>query len=106
MIVHGLTNAKSLFFFQMITTSMKYISRPEVQIFRKICDFGFFHRILCFSRCLCLGVTTVHTGRISAKITNEKMTFVDFDICLRMASLRNLYSVTLTYFFKLKNLKC
>ena len=27
-------------------------------------------------------------------------TFVDFDICHRMASLRRLYSVTLTYFFK------
>ena len=31
-----------------------------------------------------------------------KMTFIDFDICHRMASLRKWYSVTLTYFSKVK----
>ena len=31
------------------------------------------------------------------------MTFVDFDICNRMVSLRKLYSVTLTYFFNVKD---
>ena len=34
------------------------------------------------------------------------MTFVDFDICHRTASLRKLYSVTLTYFLKVNNFKC
>ena len=39
---------------------------------------------------------------------SEKMhvtTFVDFDICHRMAQLRKLYSVTLPYYFKVNNLK-
>ena len=31
------------------------------------------------------------------------MAFVDFDICHSMPSLRKLYSVTLTYFSKVKN---
>ena len=30
--------------------------------------------------------------------------FVDFDICHRMVSLRELYSLTLTYIFKVKTL--
>ena len=34
------------------------------------------------------------------------ITFVDFDICHRMASWRKLYSVTLIYFLKVKTLKC
>ena len=33
------------------------------------------------------------------------MTFVDFYICHRMTSLQKFYFLTLTYFFKAKNLK-
>ena len=43
------------------------------------------------------------TVRDSAKL--QEMTFVDFNICYRMASLRMLYYLTLTYFFKV-NFKC
>ena len=39
------------------------------------------------------------------KHTNLWESFVDFDICHRMASLRKLYFVTLTYFLKVKNKK-
>ena len=31
------------------------------------------------------------------------MTFIDFDICHRMAPLQKLYFMTLTYFLKVKN---
>ena len=54
---------------------------------------------------VCECVTVVITGHTLAKIKNVKKAFVDFDICDQMASLRKLYSVTLIYFFKVKNLK-
>ena len=34
------------------------------------------------------------------------MTFIDFDVCNLAATLLVLYSVTLTYFFKVKYFKC
>ena len=34
-----------------------------------------------------------------------KMTFVYFDICHRTASVRELYSMTLTYFLTVRNVK-
>ena len=34
----------------------------------------------------------------------KKCRFVDFDICNQIASLRNLYSVTVTYFFQVKKI--
>ena len=55
--------------------------------------------------CACVCVTFVSTGRIIAKIKNVKITFVYIDICYRMASLRKLYSVILTYIFYFKCLK-
>ena len=51
--------------------------------------------------CVRLSVTIVRTGHILAKKKYVyKMTFFDFDICHRTASLRKLYFVTLTYFSK------
>ena len=41
---------------------------------------------------MCVGLTIVHTDRISAKIKNVKMAFVDLDICHRRAQLRKLQS--------------
>ena len=43
------------------------------------------------------------TVRARAKMCGE--TFVDFDISYRIVPLQNLYSVTLTYFLKVKILK-
>ena len=49
-------------------------------------------------------VTIVTTGDTLAKMQNIKNTFVDFDICHRMAaSLQKLYAITLTYLLKVKN---
>ena len=48
-------------------------------------------------------ITFGSTDSILAKIKNEKkMPFVDVDICHRIATSRKLYSVTLTYFLKIK----
>ena len=60
---------------------------------------------LCLSVCLsvCLCVEIFRTGYIFAKIKKVRNTILDLDICHRMASLRKLYSVTLTYFLKVKN---
>ena len=66
---------------------------------------------VCVCVCLCVCVSAcvriVRTDHTLAKIKHVKMTFVDFDICHRKASLRKLYSVTLTltYFFKVKKNK-
>ena len=50
-----------------------------------------------------MNVTIVRTGRTSAKIKKKvKRTFVDFD----MVSLHKLYSVTLSYFLKVRHFKC
>ena len=38
-----------------------------------------------------VSITFVRTGRTLAKMKNVKMAFVDFDICHRMVSLRNLF---------------
>ena len=38
---------------------------------------------MCACVCVCLYVTIVRTGHTFAKIKNEKMMFVDFNICCR-----------------------
>ena len=58
---------------------------------------------VCVYVCVPVCVTIIRTGHTLAKIKNMNMTFVDFDIGHRMASLRKFYSVTLTYFSKVKN---
>ena len=62
--------------------------------------------VLCVFVCVCLMVTIVRTGQILAKIKNVKMTFRYFDTCNLRATMPVLYSVTLTYFFKVKYFKC
>ena len=57
---------------------------------------------LSVSVCACLCATIVSTG-LSENKTIVKITFVNFDIRYRIASLRILYSVTLTYFSKVKD---
>ena len=91
----------------------------SASIFRQICKIlpkpiGLFVSVclcvcvcvcvcLCVCVCVCVCVTIiVRTGRILAKIKNVKWTFVDFDICNRMGSLRKLYSVTLIYLLNVK----
>ena len=54
--------------------------------------------------CVCVSVKIDCIGHTLAKITNVEMMFVDFNICLRMASLRKPYYVTLTYVLKVKYL--
>ena len=58
---------------------------------------------VCACVCLCVSVTIVRKSHTLAKIKHVKMTFVDFKICHRMALLRKLYSVTFTYFLKVKD---
>ena len=41
---------------------------------------------------------------VAFRLKMEKKTLVDFDICHRMALLRKLFSVTLIYFLKVKDL--
>ena len=61
---------------------------------------------LCICACMCVCVTIVRTFHTLSKFKNtKKLTFVDFDICYQMASLQKLYSMTLTYFLKVKILK-
>ena len=55
-----------------------------------------------FSRRNISNVNILKMVRASANVQN--MTFVDFNICYRMASLRMLYYLTLTYFFKVNRL--
>ena len=50
---------------------------------------------VCMRLSVRLCVTVVSIDRAWAKIKIVKLTFVDFNICHRMASLRKLYSVTL-----------
>ena len=57
----------------------------------------------CVRACVCVlqspaQVTPLRTSKIQAT------SFIDFNIWRRMVSLRKLHSVTLTYFWKLKNL--
>ena len=53
---------------------------------------------------LCVHVTFMNTGHMLVKMKNVKMTLIDFDIWQRMASIRKLFSVTLSCFFF--NFKC
>ena len=56
--------------------------------------------------CVCLSVITViRISHTLAKIKHVKMAFVDVDICHRLASMRGLYSVPLTFIFYFKCLK-
>ena len=43
---------------------------------------------------------------VRASVKLRETTFVDIDICHRMAYLRKLYAMTLTNFLNVKNLKC
>ena len=52
---------------------------------------------------VCWCVLIVVESRTIAKIKNKKMTFADFNMCHRNASLRKMYFVTLTYFSKVKD---
>ena len=63
----------------------------------------------CSSVCVCLSVYVriVRTGQILTKIKKcKKITFIDFDTCNLPVTLPVLYSVTLTYFFKVIYFKC
>ena len=51
--------------------------------------------------CVCL-LTSEHRSYLSENQKCKNQMFVDFDICHQMASLRKFYSVTLTYFLKVK----
>ena len=65
---------------------------------RQICKIASIPMVMC----VCVSVQIVRTGHTLAKIKNVK-TFVDFEICHRMVSLRKLYYVTLTYCSKAKD---
>ena len=51
---------------------------------------------------VCLSVTFAGIGRALEKIKSDNI--VDIDICYRMALLRKLFSVTFTFFLKVKDL--
>ena len=68
-----------------------------------IANVIFFDLDLLFTRSNILNVNILKTVRAGAKL--QEMTFVDFNICHRMASLRMLYSLTFTYFSN-SNFKC
>ena len=53
-----------------------------------------------FSRCTVWNVNILEVSSTGAEM--RKMTFIDCDICHRMAPLRMLYSVILTFVFKVK----
>ena len=86
----------------------------DVNILKQICKNSpvaislYVSVCVCLSVCLCVSVCYFRSRRSFVRENKkmEKMTFVDFDICQRMASLRKLYSQTLTYFFKVKYLIC
>ena len=60
---------------------------------------------VCTRVCVCTCVRIVRTGQILTKFKIVKMTFIDFDICNLAATLPVLYSMTLTYIFKVKYFK-
>ena len=64
-------------------------------LFRQICKI-LLMAMACPFLCVCVCVLL---SFILAKIKYVNMTFVDFDICRRRASLRKLYSVHMTYIF-------
>ena len=56
---------------------------------------------VCVCVCLCLPVIIVRVGHTLAKITNVKITFVDFYICDRMVQLQLLHFVIVTFFLEI-----
>ena len=67
--------------------------------FRQICTISPI--AMGVSVCVCVYVTLIHA--IIPKIKNVENDVNRFNICHRMASLRKLYSVTSTYFLKVKD---
>ena len=65
-------------------------------IFRQICKILSIVRGL--SIALCARVTFVHTSRILEIYKMKKIILINCDICHRMAPMRKLYSLSLTYF--------
>ena len=72
-------------------------------IFTQICKMSPTLKA-CQFLCVCASACyhRSHRSYLSEK-KNFKMTFVDFDICHEMASLRKFYAVTLTYFSNVNN---